>query len=459
MADPDRGSESGEGRERPARPAERPRPVPIPAQAAAPAPVRPAAPRPTEPPVAAAGPSAPRGGAEPRRLPPGRPSAPPQRPADPTPAASGAGSPSTAPARDSRAAPRPDTAAASVPVPRPSDRPGDAEPATAAAPPARPQSVPPRARTKAGPQRKPATTRPVGSSAAVVPPQSVAGNALILVVAIMGFLACVAFGVLTLVNEAARAWQLDVSREVTIQVKPVDGVPTEANLQRALTVARETPGVRAVRLMSDADGARLLEPWLGAGLDLSGLPIPRLVVIDLADPAGVDLAGLRQRLADEVKGAILDDHSIWASRLRTMAGTMVVAGLVVLTLVIVAMVLSVVFATRAAMAGNRDVIEVLHFVGAEDAFIAREFQRHFLLMGFKGGAVGGLVAMVAFVIADWVTRGAPGNAATDQAQALFGGFSVGWVGYLGAAGIVGLVAVLTAITSRWTVRSYLNQLE
>ncbi|MBP0575648.1 hypothetical protein J8J27_33520, partial [Mycobacterium tuberculosis] len=79
-----------------------------------------------------------------------------------------------------------------------------------------------------------------------------------------------------------------------------------------------------------------------------------------------DLGALAQALTREVRGASLDNHAMWASRLRTMANTMVAAGAAVLVLVLFSMTLSVVFATRAATAGNRDVIEVLHFVGAED---------------------------------------------------------------------------------------------
>ncbi|MDR3497218.1 MAG: ABC transporter permease [Ancalomicrobiaceae bacterium] len=293
----------------------------------------------------------------------------------------------------------------------------------------------------------------------IVPPQSVAGRALILVVGIMCFLACLAVGALVLVQEAARDWQLDVAREVTIQVKPVDGKPIEPMLQTAMDLARQTAGVRNVRLMSERDSSDLLEPWFGSGVDLSALPIPRLILIDLTDPASSDLSGLSQRLTSALPNVLLDDHSIWAKRLRTMAGTMVAAGGIVLVLVLTAMVLSVVFATRAAMAGNRDVIEVLHFVGAEDSFVAGEFQQHFLILGLKGGIGGGLSAMISFAAADWVTRETPGLSGSDQLHALFGGFSVGWSGYVGAAGIVLLVAGLTALTSRLTVRSYLNQID
>jgi cell division transport system permease protein len=315
------------------------------------------------------------------------------------------------------------------------------------------------------PSRKAASVavqRPVaaaGSLNPVVPPQSVAGRALMLVVGIMCFLACLSVGALVLVEEAARDWQLDVSREVTVQVKPVDGVPIEPALQTAINLARATNGVRSVRLMSEREGEGLLEPWLGSGFDYSKLPVPRLILIDLVDPALADLKGLTRQLAASVPNAELDDHSIWAKRLRTMAGTMVAASVVVLVLVLTAMVLSVVFATRAAMAGNRDVVQVLHFVGAEDAFIAGEFQHHFLILGFKGGVGGGLAAMLAFIVANWVTEETQGMAGSDQAHALFGSFAVGLNGYLGAAGIVLLVAGLTALTSRLTVRSYLNQLD
>ncbi len=298
----------------------------------------------------------------------------------------------------------------------------------------------------------------VVSGAAIVPPQAVAGRALVSVVAIMCFLACLAVGVLSLVSDAARDWQLDVSREVTIQIKPV-GAGLEARIARTLEIARSTRGVRSARLIDEREGASLLEPWLGKGLDLTSLPVPRLVVLDLTDPAEADLAGLRRRVGQEVEGAIVDDHAIWAARLRNMAGTMVLVGLGLVVLMMTAMVLSVVFATRAAMAGNRDVIEVLHFVGAEDTFIAREFQRHFLVLGLKGGLAGGLAAIVVFLLADVLTRAGRGDPHADQAQALFGGFSIGLTGHLGALVVVTAVALLTAVTSRGTVLGHLRRLE
>jgi cell division transport system permease protein len=293
----------------------------------------------------------------------------------------------------------------------------------------------------------------------LVPENTVSGKALTAVVAIMSFLACLTLGAVTLVRDASRDWQSDILREVTIQVRPIEGVDLGKEAAKAAGVARSMRGVASAEVLDDKANARLLEPWLGTGLDLSELPIPRLIVVHLADPNGVDLAALGKRLAAEVRGASLDDHRSWTGRLQAMANATVIIGVSVLTLVFIATVLSVVFATRGAMAGNRDVVSVLHFVGAEDGFIAREFQRHFLLLGLRGGLGGALAAAALFAILSFAVVPNMASPETDQVSALFGRFAVGPIGYFGALGIAFLIAIMTAITSRITVYRYLAETE
>ena len=291
----------------------------------------------------------------------------------------------------------------------------------------------------------------------LVPENTVSANALTVVIAIMSFLACLTLGAVTLVRDASRDWQADVEREVTIQVLPIDGVDTAAETARAAALARQTPGITSVQVLGNDATARLLEPWLGSGLDLSSLPIPRLIVIKLARPGAADLSALAARLKAQVKGATLDDHIGWAERLQSMASVTVFAGLTILALVFMATVLSVVFATRGAMAVNSGVVSVLHIVGAEDGFIAREFQRHFLLLGLRGGLVGAAAAAFLFATLSFVVVPAISGADGEQVSALFGRFAVGPIGYFGALGIAFLVAVMTALTSRLTVYRYLAE--
>ncbi len=289
----------------------------------------------------------------------------------------------------------------------------------------------------------------------IVPEGTVSGNALTIVVAIMSFLACLTLGAVTLVRDASRDWQVDILREITIQVRPIEGVDTDREAAKAAEIAESYRGVASAEVLDAAQNARLLEPWLGAGLDMAELPIPRLIVVRLSNPSSVDLGDLANRLRSEVRGASLDDHRLWTQRLQTMANVTVVIGASILALVFVATVLSVVFATRGAMASNRDVVSVLHFVGAEDGYIAREFQRHFLMLGLKGGLAGAAGASILFAILSFVIAPSMATAETDQVAALFGRFNVGPIGYFGALGIAFLIAVMTAVTSRLTVYRYL----
>lgn len=334
-------------------------------------------------------------------------------------------------------------------------------PAVAVRPPKRSER-PKRAKETAAKKVKPnanpddAKLRP---AAAIVPPQSVAGRALTLVVAIMSFLACLTVGGVSVVWDAADAWQNDLVREITIQIRPTEGVDMFREIDKAVALAQEFPGIGAVRAMSDDETKALLEPWLGDGLQLDGLPVPRLVQISVSDPGLLDLEQLRAAVRQNVVGASVDDHSIWTSRLSAMAGAVVLGGFAIMALVLGSMVLSVVFATQAAMAGNRDVVSVLHFVGAEDGFIAREFQRHFLILGLKGGISGGFAAIIGFLVLDMLTRQGAGQAGADQLSALFGSVSVSLPGYLGVFAVIFMVAVLTALTSGLAVKAHLAKVD
>jgi cell division transport system permease protein len=309
---------------------------------------------------------------------------------------------------------------------------------------------------EAAPARPERTPR---KSAPIVPPQNVAGSALILVIAIMTFLSCLTLGAVTLVRDTAATWQTQIAREATIQIKPAEDFDMEAGLVAAQRIVSGFAGVRSASIVGAEATIRLLEPWLGSGLDIDELPVPRLVIVTIDPASPPDFAAMRTALSAEVPQAALDDHRTWVDRLVAMARTTVTIGISVLALMLAATVLSVVFATRGAMAGNGHIIEVLHFVGAEARFIAGEFRRHFLLTGMKGAAAGGLAAIVVFVAFSWWSSRNMATPEADQATALFGNFAIGTAGYAGVALVVLAVGALTAATSHLTVVSYLGDID
>jgi cell division transport system permease protein len=292
----------------------------------------------------------------------------------------------------------------------------------------------------------------------IVPKATIAGRALIAVIAIMTFLASITIGTVMLLRAAAGDWQSDLAREVTIQVRPVAGRDIEADIGKAASLAGAVRGIADVRPYSKQESTQLLQPWLGE-LTLDELPVPRLIAVAIAPGVSPDFGALRSALAEQVPPASLDDHRGFVDHMRAMTRTVVAGATAVLALVMLATVLSVTFATRGAMATNRQVIEVLHFIGAKNSFIAGHFQRHFLLLGLKGGAVGGGLALLFFALVDFANGWLLGSAEGAQLAALFGSFSIGPAGYAAVLAQIVLTALVTAATSRHTVNRTLETVQ
>lgn len=311
-----------------------------------------------------------------------------------------------------------------------------------------------RFRRRAGPDN--AMARPAPS---IVPRDTVTSRALLMVIAIMTFVAALIVGSVGVVREAATHWRTDIVREVTIQVRPVAGRDLAAEIGKAVEAARLTPGVVDARSLTRDETARLLEPWLGSGVELGTLPIPRLIVVRLDGKTEPDLPQLARALKSDVAGATLDDHRTWSARLASISDAIMIAGTSILVLVLFATTLSVSFATRGAVATNRSVVEVLHFIGARDSFIAGTFQRHFLAVGLKGAAVGGAAAAFLFALTGIVPSILSWLPGADEAAFLTGQFSLDRQGYLGIAGIVVLMTLVTTFASRMTVRWTLRNID
>ncbi|MFG1299438.1 ABC transporter permease [Xanthobacter sp. V3C-3] len=318
----------------------------------------------------------------------------------------------------------------------------------------------------ARPDRKPATAAAPGEEArpakargqtSIVPSATIAGRALVAVVAIMTFLAGLTIGTAVAVRATAGQWRSDVTREVTIQIRAGDKATTDAQVQAAADIARRSPGIADAHVLTAEETARLLEPWLGSGLDLGDLPVPRVVVLRLDGAGQVELARLRRTLTDKIPTATLDDHRGWSRRLVAVTDAVMLVGIVLLVLVGLATVLSVVFATRAAVATNRQVVEVLHFVGARDGFIAAQFQRHFLKIGAQGGVIGGVAAAAVFGVLAALPR--LGLAGDPELPTVVAWLNPGIAGFLGIALAVGIVALATALTSRVTVYRTLRTIQ
>ena len=291
----------------------------------------------------------------------------------------------------------------------------------------------------------------------IVEAGTVTGKSLTLVIVIMSFLACLTAGAVYLINQSANAWLRDIAAEVTVQVEARDKASIDRVMLGVDQFMRKQPGVRAVKPLSPAENAQLLEPWLGQSDILKDLPVPRLIAIEVDRVNPPDFDKLRTALAKEFKGVTLDDHRHWQRQIRTVTRSFALGGLAILMLVGAATTAIIVSATRSALAANREIVEVLHFVGATDKFIAREFAGHFLSLGIRAGIVGAGAAMLVFFGLPFGMELIGGGAVTmAELRRLIGAGTLDWPGYLILLVVVAVIAALCMLTSRIGVYRILN---
>ena len=118
----------------------------------------------------------------------------------------------------------------------------------------------------------------------------------------------------------------------------------------------------------------------------------------------------------------------------------------------------IISATGSAMAANRDIVEVLNFVGATDRFIAHEFEKHFLALGIRAGVVGAAFAMLVFWLMPMVMGWLGGGAITlHELNRLVGVGTLDLFGYILLGAVVIVIAALCMLTSRFGVYRILHQ--
>ena len=291
----------------------------------------------------------------------------------------------------------------------------------------------------------------------IVEAKTVTGSSLVVVISIMCFLACLTAGTVYLINQSAAAWTDDIASEVTIQISVGKNENIEDKLSKLSFFLTNQDGISGVRPLPPQESSRLLEPWLGEGANLKDLPIPRLIAVELDRTNPPDMVQLDKALESNFSNAKLDDHRRWQSQIQTVTRSMALGGLAVLILVGLATTGIIVSATRSAMASNREIVEVLHFVGATDRFIAREFERHFLSLGIRSGLVGAGGALFVFIFMPYFMRLLGGsNMTSAEIRRLLGTVALDMPGFVLLGIVVIVIAALCMLTTRYGVYRILN---
>ncbi len=238
----------------------------------------------------------------------------------------------------------------------------------------------------------------------LLPPKNLAGPALSAVTMVMTFLACLALGSSLLADRAADRWLQRATSALSVQIVETEQLTAEEQLPNVLRELETTPGLAAFRVLERDDLVALLEPWLGTGNIGEDMPLPLLIELTPAANAQVPIDALAAQIRAVAPGARLDTHGRWREMLQSTATALQLFAALVLTMVTLATATVILFATRAGLLANEEIIQVLHQIGAHDGYISRRFEAHFVrtvalaaLLGLAAAwlffyTLGGLVA-------------------------------------------------------------------
>lgn len=241
-------------------------------------------------------------------------------------------------------------------------------------------------------------TGKTSNPARILPRGAIGGPALFVVMTTMCFLACLALGSALLVDHAAAQWLKQASNAATVQIIEHSTQTAKEQIKPVMKILKRTPGIKAVREVSQQDLIAMLEPWLGQGNVTDDLPLPLMIEIDLAADKKLNQKALMIELKAIAPGAQLDTHGRWRNNLERGATLLRFLSGLILLLVLSATGTVLVFATRSALVATREILDVLHLVGATDNFIARQFSVHLLRQSLWACGLGFIVAISIFYI-------------------------------------------------------------
>jgi cell division transport system permease protein len=217
-------------------------------------------------------------------------------------------------------------------------------------------------------------------------------------IGLMVFLAALATGAGFAIDSALIRWDDGLRGTLTVQLpQPIGGGPLAgASVDGALALLRGTAGITGATALDPQAEAGLLQPWLGDSVEAGQLPLPVLIDVQHSEAVALDLPDLTRRLAAIVPGASVETHGAWLEQLFRVAELIEIGAAIVVLLIGVVAVITVIFTTRTGLMIHAPIVDLLHLMGATDGYIARQFQWHAFGLGVRGGAIGLVLALLAF---------------------------------------------------------------
>jgi cell division transport system permease protein len=219
----------------------------------------------------------------------------------------------------------------------------------------------------------------------------IAARFLPLIIGSMVYVGTLCFVFTLFILSATHLWENQLRTQITLEV------PTSSLQAQVLQVLGKTPGIQQAAAVPKKEVETVLQSLLGTTLPVDLQALPVLIEISLNGRERLDVPMLEARLKTISPQIQLVDHRPWQTQVESLINASVVLASTLTFLVLLTALVTTTFATRTSLLIHRQVIEVLHLIGATNGYIARQFQVHALKQGLIASAIGASFAFLTFL--------------------------------------------------------------
>lgn len=221
-----------------------------------------------------------------------------------------------------------------------------------------------------------------------------------IMISIAVFLFAVTLSGVLSINTMLENWNESILGSLTVQVMPATNVNSEkalaetlAHQDKAVEFLKNVDEIEKVTALRDNQLEKLIQPWLGDGVNIRDLPMPRIIDVKIKKGAEVDFVDLAARLAQATPMASIDNHKLWLNKLIKFADGLKILALSVLALVVMITSGAIFYTTQTSLGLHRYTIEILHQMGAKDTYVAQQYAKRTAILGLEGALIGLAVAI------------------------------------------------------------------
>lgn len=200
------------------------------------------------------------------------------------------------------------------------------------------------------------------------------------------------------INSWAIERHSDYASNMTVNIPVVNGEnpPSDEVIKNITETLEKASGVESVTRIEKQNMQKMLVPWLGETMANADLPLPVVLDITLKKNVKVDVPKLQGAISQIFAGTEIDTHETWIAAFISFSNAIRTLITIFAVLIIAAIGIMIAFTSRASLHLHSKAVSLLHSVGAEDGYIARQFQQEACMLTTRGAAAGCAIAAISF---------------------------------------------------------------